>query len=176
MLARLAGQCPPADRDSIRASMPAETTRLHDFQADGVGYLKQREEAGCGTILADEMGLGKTKTAVSLIAATPCPNSTRAEVKTTLIVVTRGTGSQWARELHGSGLHAVRCSAGMMFTDEARCFRSLTVDDLQDVDVIIADYNTVKGEVHRMHERRSTRHTCDDDQERRAPTILLQVQ
>jgi SNF2 family DNA or RNA helicase len=67
--------------------------KLHDFQVDGVAWLRDRWQLDINCILADEMGLGKTIQSIGYLVSIA-----RHTVRPALIVVPLSTLQNWYAE------------------------------------------------------------------------------
>ena len=118
---------------------------LRDFQNDFVHFGKSLEAQTGGGILADEPGLGKTVQLLALISHAPRirpfqSSGSLCPVKTTLIVATAETWTQWEAECEkffGTNL-AMRRFHGTNNTG------AMTVSDVADGDILLVDLETLK--------------------------------
>ena len=133
---------------------------LFPHQLVGLQWMQRREDEAkgegfspSGGIVADEAGLGKTLMTIALILAhrgelCPCSRNARkgeerdAHHQPTLIVCPRGVVQQWVNEV------AAHCRAGALsvlrFLSPTE--KSVSLAQLQAVDVVVTSYETVRAQ------------------------------
>jgi superfamily II DNA or RNA helicase len=119
---------------------------LRDYQREGLGWFLFLRRFGFGGCLADDMGLGKTVMVLALLtwwreeqALDP------AGRRPSLIVVPRSLVHNWKDE-------AVRFAPGLRVLDYSRADRAAHAEHLDEYDVVITTYGTVRWDVTALQE------------------------
>lgn len=105
------------------------TANLRDYQVRGVGFLAEAVRATGGAVLSDEMGLGKTLQAIAFLANIAAESDNPA-----LVICPTSLVTNWLRELE----HFAP-------TLRAAAYRGGDLAQLDDVDVVVTGYPTLRG-------------------------------
>ena len=117
---------------------------LRDYQREGLGWLEQLSELGYGGCLADDMGLGKT---VQILAFLQGRHHRRdkpmQESRPSIVVVPRSLIDNWLKE-------ASRFTPDLRAVAYTGSSRTALVDSLQDYDIIVTTYGTLRRDILRL--------------------------
>jgi non-specific serine/threonine protein kinase len=111
---------------------------LRPYQQVGMRWLYLLAKLGLGACLADDMGLGKTIQVLSLLLVL----KKQSKGKPSLLVAPASLLANWAAELErfAPSLKVMVAHTSAMSSDN---LKSISVDSLADVDVVIASYGTL---------------------------------
>ena len=116
---------------------------LRPYQQVGMRWLYLLAKLGLGACLADDMGLGKTIQVLSLLLVLKKQALRKLDKdKPSLLVAPASLLANWAAELErfAPSLKVMVAHTSAMSSDN---LKSLSVDSLADVDVVIASYGTL---------------------------------
>ncbi|MBI1792100.1 MAG: DEAD/DEAH box helicase [Acidobacteria bacterium] len=118
---------------------------LRGYQREGLAWMYFLERLAWGGCLADDMGVGKTPQVLALLetrrelrAAAP-PNQAR-RIGPSLVVVPRSLAYNWKQE-------AARFTPRLRILDHSGPGRDKTPEKLQDYDVVLTTYGTLRRDV-----------------------------
>jgi len=125
----------------IRAAEPAATFQgqLRGYQRDGLGWFQFLRRFGFGGCLADDMGLGKTVQVLALLDSLDATDRPRP----CLIVVPRSLIFNWKQE-------AARFTPRLRILDHTGSERSDRWSDIQNYDIILTTYGTLRRDAPRL--------------------------
>jgi superfamily II DNA or RNA helicase len=136
--------------DGIHPSDPSTdfTGRLREYQRDGLGWLHFLRGFGFGGCLADDMGLGKTVQVLALLDARREERQRAAAVAgaapaPSLVVMPRSLIFNWKEE-------AARFTPKLSVLDHTGAARLRTTERLQDYDVVLTTYGTLRRDAARL--------------------------
>ncbi|MGV8980890.1 DEAD/DEAH box helicase [Clostridium sp.] len=108
--------------------------KLREYQIDGFKWLKRLSSLGFGGILADEMGLGKTIETIAFLLS--------EENKKSIIISPTSLVYNWKAELEK---FAPSIKVGIVHGEKIE--RHKIIRDLQDYDVILTTYGTLRMDI-----------------------------
>jgi uncharacterized Zn finger protein len=112
--------------------------RLRPYQREGLGWLLFLQRFGLGGCLADDMGLGKT---VQLLALLQLRHLAKENAnKPSLVVSPRSLVFNWMQE-------AARFTPELRVLDHTGMQRASTPGQLQDCDVVLTTYGTLRRDI-----------------------------
>lgn len=113
--------------------------KLREYQIDGFKWLKRLSALGFGGILADEMGLGKTIEIIAFLLS--------EENKKSIIISPTSLVYNWKAELEK---FAPSIKVGIVHGEKIE--RHKIIRDLQDYDVILTTYGTLRMDIEQYND------------------------
>jgi superfamily II DNA or RNA helicase len=114
---------------------PGFVGSLRAYQHEGLGWLHFLREFGFGGCLADDMGLGKTVQVLALLEA-----RRGVSTKPSLVVVPKSLVFNWRQE-------AARFTPALRLLDHTGVDRRREAAGLEDVDIVLTTYGTLRRDV-----------------------------
>lgn len=119
---------------------------LREYQREGLGWLNFLRDFKFGGCLADDMGLGKTVQVLALLQARRGRRMPKGESrKPSLIVVPKSLVSNWIEE-------AKRFAPRLRVGDFTGVQRNEILDNLEQFDVIVTTYGTMRRDIAKLKE------------------------
>jgi superfamily II DNA or RNA helicase len=143
---RLREQLASGERPEAEPEPEGFQGTLRHYQREGVGWLVFLESLGLGGCLADDMGLGKTIQVLALLlrrkgemAAAGLPH------RPTLVVVPKSLVFNWMDEAH-------KFAPALRVVNHTGNARGENGDNLEDHDIVITTYGTLRRDIIRHRE------------------------
>ena len=143
---RLREQLASGERPEAEPEPEGFQGTLRHYQLEGVGWLVFLESLGLGGCLADDMGLGKTIQVLALLlrrkgemAAAGLPH------RPTLVVVPKSLVFNWMDEAH-------KFAPALRVVNHTGNARGENGDNLEDHDIVITTYGTLRRDIIRHRE------------------------
>lgn len=136
-----------AEAGRVEPRDPPEGFRgtLRPYQCEGLGWLHYLQQMAFGGCLADDMGLGKTVQVLALLEERRVRRAKEA-LPPSLIVVPRSLLFNWMQE-------AGKFTPHLRLLDFTGTGRQLGADALDQVDVILTTYGTVRRDIERLKDQ-----------------------
>ncbi len=143
--------------------LPTESiANLRDYQKSGFNWLNFLDEVEWGGILADDMGLGKTLQAITFLQMIVQRNP----AATNLVIVPKSLVFNWAKELE-------KFAPTLKVLPYYGPLRSQYKDKIEDYQVIIATYGSVRSDVQDFKEINFNYVILDESQAIKNPDALV---
>ncbi len=130
---------------------------LRQYQQEGLGWLDFLTEYGFGGCLADDMGLGKTVQVLALLEARRTREPTDGRRPPSLVVVPRSLVFNWIAE-------ASRFTPQLRVLNFTGLGRKEHIEKLDDFDLVITTYGTLRRDVARLKDYRFDMAILDEAQ------------
>ncbi len=151
-------------RGTLPGEPPGFFGKLRPYQKEGLAWLRFLETSGYGGCLADDMGLGKTVQVLAMLQARHRPSATGKRKRApSLIVVPRSLVHNWISE-------SAKFTPAMKALDYTGGDRKKHTEHLQDYDLIVTTYGTLRQDVLDLLETKFSTVILDEAQAIKNPT------
>ncbi|MDE3196273.1 MAG: DEAD/DEAH box helicase [Acidobacteriota bacterium] len=129
--------------EGVKAAPQPEgfTGQLRDYQREGVGWMEFLRRFSFGGCLADDMGVGKTAQMLGVLETRRAARESGEEIPSSLVVVPKSLVFNWKEE-------AAKFTPKLRVLDYTGTGR--TGADLNDFDVILTTYGTLRRDAARL--------------------------
>lgn len=128
---------------SVPLPPPTLQARLRPYQEEGYAWAMRLARAGLGAVLADDMGLGKTVQVLALLQARQ--QNKKSGPRASLVVAPRSLVYNWMAE-------AERFAPDLKVTSYTGLGRGSVLSELEQWDLVITTYGTVRRDIERLRE------------------------